>query len=178
MRNFRKKTGRGQGYDWDRGKSNNALSAEEQGLVLAGAVSKELGCTTDFVQKNAPYEEWHHVSGWFNKKRYYRTEKVLLWWNGEGKPLWDKEKLNIEQQQAKTGTVCKIRFSDWLDRKTIQEMECKALIIKQGAKLSSFEILSDVWILFRTSKGKKPEPFMLSDKYKPGDQLTKKITFV
>ena len=89
--NFKRKT-RGKGYDWEKGKSNNALDAENKGLLLAGKVAKEFNCTAEFIQQNAPYEEWHHVSGWFNKKRYFKSETVQFWWNAKGQKLWEQEK--------------------------------------------------------------------------------------
>jgi hypothetical protein len=170
--------GRGKGYDWDKGKSNNALSAEDKGLLLAGAIANELKCSTEFVQDNAPYEEWHHVSGWFNKKRYFKLENVQKWWSLKGEKLWEMEKAIIESNLAKTGSVCTIRFNEWKDRKTVYTCECKAYIIKQGKKISTLEIKSDVWYVVFSKSDSKYIRFEKNENYKIGDQIKKKIEFV
>lgn len=177
-KNRKRPKGRGNGYNWEEGKSNNALDAEQKGLLLAGAVAKQLGCTTEFIQFNAPYEEWHHVSGWFNKKRYFKLENVQSWWNLKGKDLWTIEKQRIDADLAKTGSVCTIRFSEWINRKTVEEFECDALIIKQGKKLCSFEIRSDVWLIQYSKADKRYYRTEKQGKFKIADTMNKKIEFV
>jgi len=174
----RRPKGRGNGYNWDEGKSNNALSAEQKGLLLAGVVAKKMDCTTDFIQYNAPYEEWHHVSGWFNKKRYFDLDKVKQWWDVKGKELWAIEKMHIDEDLSKTGTVCTIRFSEWINRKTVEEFECEALILKQGKKLCSFEIRSDVWLIQYWKADKKYHRVEVQERFKLSDKMNKKIEFV
>jgi hypothetical protein len=166
---------RGKGYNWDQGKSNNALDAEKKGLFLGGKISKELNCSAEFIQLSAPYEEWHHISGWFNKKRYYNKENVKKWWEAKGKKLWEEEKLKLEANLAKTNTICTVRFNEWLDRKTVRTLECEALIIKQGKRLSTIEIRSDVWILQYFPVKKHYKRIEKSQGYQKGDQITKKI---
>jgi hypothetical protein len=173
-----RKKGRGKGYNWDEGKSNNALEAEEKGLLLAGPIAKIFGCTTEFIQYNAPYEEWHHVSGWFNKKRYFRQENVQRWWLAGGQQLWEQEKAVLDQNLSKTGTVCTIRFNEWENRKTVNNYECEALIIKQGKRLTSFEIRSEVWLLAFRKSDRKYIRLQIEPGHKPGDILNKKIEFV
>jgi hypothetical protein len=173
-----KRKSRGKGYNWERGKSNNALNAENNGLLLAGTVAKELKCSAKFIQQKAPYEEWHHVSGWFNKKRYYNLEKVCEWWNASGKNLWDKEKTIIDENLSKTGTECLVRFSEWMNRKTVNKYECNAFIINQKGNISSFEIRSQVWRVIYHKVDKKYVRVEIDYKFLPGTQLNKKIEFV
>jgi hypothetical protein len=170
--------GRGKGYNWDKGKSNNALSAENKGLLLAGAVAKVLKCSAKFIQQKAPYEEWHHVSGWFNKKKYYNLEKVKEWWSVSGKSLWEKEQVIVEDNLSKTGTECLIRFSEWINRKTVNRYECNAFIISQKGTVSSFEIRSEVWLVVYNKTDKKYMRTVIDSKFLPGIRLNKKIEFV
>lgn len=64
------------GYDWCHGKSNNAILAENSGLMTATQCARFLrqmgfkGCTSKAVADLVPEEEWHHTSKMYNKTSY------------------------------------------------------------------------------------------------------------
>lgn len=75
------------GYDWNRGKSNNAVLAEEAGYVTASKISKawlseaEIDLSPAFVKwliriGEIGATEWHHTSKVFNRTNFYSHEDV------------------------------------------------------------------------------------------------------
>lgn len=76
------------GYDWSKGKSNNAVWAEEgEGMRTKSKITakwlREGGVTEEvefikFLIKVDRIEatEWHHTSKYFNETAYYSTEDI------------------------------------------------------------------------------------------------------
>jgi len=64
------------GYDYDSWKSNNALAAEDNGLLKAGQIAKRYGVSLAAVQSCAIPAEWHHVGGGFGRVNYYQPDQV------------------------------------------------------------------------------------------------------
>lgn len=57
------------GYDWNAGKSNNAVDAEDRGLLKKSQLSAWQKRAIDVGAVSA--KEWHHTSKFFNKTNYY-----------------------------------------------------------------------------------------------------------
>jgi len=68
--------GRGNGYNWDLGKSNNAVTAEDEGKYHATTIAKRYNIESMAVSELLPWTEWHHTSAAFNKTYYYDIEDV------------------------------------------------------------------------------------------------------
>ena len=63
------------GFNYDRGMSNNAVSAYNSGLAPA---SKIRGIPSTLIKKFCHSKEWHHTSGrFFNETDFYNADKVL-----------------------------------------------------------------------------------------------------
>jgi hypothetical protein len=60
-------------------KSNNAVRAENDGLVVASKLAKLLGggVTAAIVKAAVHANEWHHTSKFFNCVNYYQTEPLV-----------------------------------------------------------------------------------------------------
>jgi hypothetical protein len=64
------------GYNWNRGKSNNAVNAESNGLMTATTMAKYLkkwfsGITSKNIKAIMSPSEWHHTSKFYNETDYY-----------------------------------------------------------------------------------------------------------
>lgn len=65
------------GYAHDYSKSNNAINAEECGLMTATTIAAHLrdqgykGVTAKAIHELVPAEEWHHSSKMYNRVNYY-----------------------------------------------------------------------------------------------------------
>jgi hypothetical protein len=76
------------GYNWHAGKSNNAVAAEAEGLVVkskltaswlkAHGIEETVGFIKFLIQagKICP-TEWHHTSKFFNRTDYYSAEEII-----------------------------------------------------------------------------------------------------
>lgn len=75
------------GYNWRAGKSNNAVAAETQGLVVKSKITadwlkahgiKEKVSFIKFLIRGGIIvaEEWHHTSKFFNRTDYYSAEVI------------------------------------------------------------------------------------------------------
>lgn len=76
------------GYNWHAGKSNNAVAAEAEGLVVkskltatwlkAHGIEEKVGFIKFLIQagKICP-TEWHHTSKFFNRTDYYSAEEII-----------------------------------------------------------------------------------------------------
>lgn len=69
------------GYNWNHGKSNNAVAAERDGKMVATAAAKyargELGiagCTAADIRKIVEPCEWHHSSKFLQPRRLLRAD--------------------------------------------------------------------------------------------------------
>ena len=72
------------GYNWTAGKSNNAVSAEADGLMVASKIASWLrqwnqfaGCTAGDVARVLTACEWHHSSKFYNKVNYYDQMELM-----------------------------------------------------------------------------------------------------
>jgi hypothetical protein len=72
------------GYNWERGKSWNAVKAEEDGKMVASAWVKWLarfprykGLTADDIRTVVPACEWHHASKMFNRVEYLEAADIF-----------------------------------------------------------------------------------------------------
>ena len=76
------------GYNWFAGKSNNAVAAEEEGLVVkskittawlqAHGIAEKVGFIKFLIQAGKIYPtEWHHTSKFFNRTDYYSAEDII-----------------------------------------------------------------------------------------------------
>lgn len=64
------------GYDYSNWKSNNAVEAEDRGLVKAGTVAHQFGVSAAAVASEIWPTERHHVSGGFNLVGYYDFDRI------------------------------------------------------------------------------------------------------
>lgn len=75
------------GYNWTAGKSNNAVAAEDEGLVTRSKITREWLTAAGIDEKPAfikwlaaceliAYTEWHHTSKVFNRTRYYAAADI------------------------------------------------------------------------------------------------------
>lgn len=76
------------GYDWSKGKSNNAVWAEEEeGMrpkskitakwLREGGITEKLGFVKFLIKADRIMAtEWHHTSKYFNETYYYSTEDI------------------------------------------------------------------------------------------------------
>lgn len=76
------------GYNWFAGKSNNAVAAEAEGLVVkskltaawlqAHGIEETVGFVKFLIQAGKIYPtEWHHTSKFFNRTDYYSAEDII-----------------------------------------------------------------------------------------------------
>jgi hypothetical protein len=70
------------GYDWSKGKSNNAISAENDGKLPATQFAKWArkwfpGVVAQDVRIALVATEWHHSSKFFNRVDYYDKRDLL-----------------------------------------------------------------------------------------------------
>ncbi|MCG5105879.1 hypothetical protein MBO12_02460 [Candidatus Saccharibacteria bacterium] len=75
------------GYDWSKGKSNNAVWAEEEGMrtkskitakwLREGGITEKVGFVKFLIKANRiRATERHHTSKYFNETSYYSTEDI------------------------------------------------------------------------------------------------------
>ena len=75
------------GYNWEKGKSNNAVAAEEQGLVVKSKITakwlRDNGITETVRVVRLMIEvgavvptEWHHSSKCFNEVEYFSADQI------------------------------------------------------------------------------------------------------
>ncbi|MFA5387838.1 MAG: hypothetical protein WC322_05670 [Candidatus Paceibacterota bacterium] len=57
-------------------KSNNAVDAEEAGLLTLTATAKQLKVSTEAVRSILSPSEWHHSSKYYNKVDYYDLDEI------------------------------------------------------------------------------------------------------
>lgn len=76
------------GYNWIAGKSNNAVWAEENGMVTKSKITaawlrkngidEKLTTIKLLIKVEAIWpEEWHHTSRFFNQTDYYSAESIV-----------------------------------------------------------------------------------------------------
>lgn len=71
------------GYNWEKGKSNNAVQAERDGLMVASKFAKWVrqwrryaGCQASDVAAVIDADGWHHTSKFFNRVKYYDPQEM------------------------------------------------------------------------------------------------------
>lgn len=108
------------GYDWGRGKSNNAVWAEEDGLMTATQCAKYLrdqgfkGCTSKAVKDLVPEKEWHHTSKFYNETSYY-DPTVAAEYMAEHLDGW---KARQKQKKCSARTVTgTIEWTEWVTKR-------------------------------------------------------------
>lgn len=130
------------GYDWDEGKSNNAVSAEEQGLLTLAQIKAPAlaaaGITLPvafarWLAKNEywPAAEWHHTSSFFNQTNYFdlATLQQIV---DSGTPfggltldflqgVWKREVAEAKKPAQWQSAIGK--FAHFEDRKFVAELE-------------------------------------------------------
>jgi len=68
-------------------KSNNAISAEQEGKFPRSKVAKKLGIPSAWILENVKTNEYHHTSCKYNTTYYYDLEDVIsIWINSGNKP--------------------------------------------------------------------------------------------
>lgn len=96
-------------------KSNNAVSAELEGLLPATAAARELRVPAGFIRDEVAPDEWHHTSKMFNATNYYRVAEVREWLDSdEGQDRLEAWKT----RQKALGAVrvyedCRVTWLEW-----------------------------------------------------------------
>jgi hypothetical protein len=112
------------GYDWDAGKSNNAVAAEEAGLVTASVLAKRLGVDAKAIKDNLRYAEWHHSSAMYNKVEYYDPEAVTADQIAAMKAQ-SAERKNAKKAKEFTVYNCRLEWTAWSGtRRKRSYLEC------------------------------------------------------
>ena len=72
------------GYNWRKGKSNNAVEAESEGKMVATKFARYVrrwkslkGCTAADIKEACEASEWHHSSKFINSVDYYDPVEIL-----------------------------------------------------------------------------------------------------
>ena len=72
------------GYNWRKGKSNNAVQAESDGKLVATSFARYVrrwkslkGCVAADIKEACEASEWHHSSKYYNSVAYYDPVEVL-----------------------------------------------------------------------------------------------------
>ena len=112
------------GYDWSEGKSNNAVDAEDRGLMTAGDLAKSLGLRKASTIQEFLYAcEWHHSSKFFNEIYYYDPESVTP-------DLLTKMKAFEKASRNPVSEIlddCVVEWSEWEgSRQRPRRIECRA----------------------------------------------------
>jgi len=93
-------------------KSNNAIDAEERGLMTASALAKKLGVTAALIEEHCEPEEWHHSSSWYNRVNYYDLDQP------SNETILKMQRIHKENKaKAKAGGEihlnCKVKWLEW-----------------------------------------------------------------
>lgn len=97
------------GYDWDAGKSRNAVSAEEEGRYNATQLAKILKVNSRAVKEYLRTAEWHHTSGKFNKTPYYDEPLLIAIANGANDRELEGEGYTVEDVMSARAMLAKMR---------------------------------------------------------------------
>ena len=96
------------GYDGF-SKSNNAIDAEDRGLMNASSVAKRIGVTAAIVKKHCQHDEWHHTSSHYNKTEYYDFDNI----DDITIKTMQEEHNKIQQKGTTIHHDCKVEWLDW-----------------------------------------------------------------
>ncbi|EOV0917352.1 hypothetical protein ACOLNO_000124 [Vibrio parahaemolyticus] len=126
---------RGNGYS-GYSKSNNAISAEEDGKFTVSEISRRTKLTTDTIKHFFEPCEWHHTSKNYNKTDYYDLEEIVSSINEE---VLEFDKTQKEKNKTKRSLKgCKVEWIDWQgtgrNKRPIQRSEENCTILISGKK--------------------------------------------
>ena len=80
-------------------KSNNAISAEEEGKFPASVAAKKLGVSTGAIENYISTTEWHHYSSHYNKVYVYDITPYLMLKNNEDmSDMYDEDEIEEYKQ--------------------------------------------------------------------------------
>jgi hypothetical protein len=102
------------GYDRNAGKSNNAVEAEQNGLVVASVLAKLVKCDLTAVKTYCEPSEWHHTSKAYNRVNYYSTAVLE-----DAETLAKMREMTKRNRQAKKakGEIghddCEVAWIEW-----------------------------------------------------------------
>lgn len=114
------------GYAHDYSKSNNAINAEECGLMTATTIAAHLrdqgykGVTAKAIHELVPAEEWHHSSKMYNRVNYYDPQ-VAEEYIKEGLEEWKARRKNATQPQTALGSISWKEWSGGARSRTFTE---------------------------------------------------------
>ncbi len=137
------------GFDFQRGKSNNAVQAEKEGLFPASKIASKLGIPTAFIKKKCKYAEQHHTSGkFFRLTEFYSLEKVKkLISTQEGETLFEqyreesKEARKISRaQKPETFENCDVGWREWKTKKRPVEFKVQAMMVTIKGQKATFTL--------------------------------------
>jgi len=98
------------GYDWGQGKSNNAVDAEDRGLMTASALAKKLGLKKAGTVSEFLYpSEWHHASSYYNEVDYYDPDDVTP----ELLEQMNAAERSAREQEAEVIEHCRVEWVEW-----------------------------------------------------------------
>lgn len=110
------------GYDWARGKSNNAVEAEFSGLVTVSQVTRhmldihDIDCSVKVAKKilneRVAPREWHHTSKAFNRTYYYSLHDLRTCIS-ELKEAGRYSQFTDDAKEERTFTRRKAYWSEW-----------------------------------------------------------------
>jgi hypothetical protein len=135
------------GYNWQRGKSNNAVDAERDNCFPASTLAKKLGVSAEAIRKTLEPSEWHHTSGWFNETNYYDGDLLIRLARGE--PVDDVSDLEVARAREEWARLrsyrkpkdeevvhenCTVKWLEWRvskrwrKAKEYQEADCRVVV--------------------------------------------------
>ena len=130
------------GYNWDCGKSNNAVAAENNGLMTATEMSKWIrskkhkrysGIQSADIKHEMPVQEWHHSSKFFNKVNYY-----------------DPVDLFDYRQNLRIRILLRKQYTKLI--KEAKKLNIKYILITPDKSICSSVKVGDVWYPIDTSE--------------------------
>ena len=93
-------------------KSNNAISAEQNGQLPASKIAKKLGVSAFVIKQNLKPSEWHHTSSWYNTTDYYDFDEAKEFCeSNEGLKII--ESFKQEKDEILNYEDCKVTWLEW-----------------------------------------------------------------
>lgn len=116
-------------------KSNNAVSAEEDGRFPASQLAKRLGVTTQAIKAVLEPCEWHHTSKLYNKTDYYDSEEAI-------ERLDELKSFKPVKRSEIVFENCTVQFVEWsgtLRRPKATEHSLKGVTVVRKGDFFTFE---------------------------------------
>jgi hypothetical protein len=131
------------GYDWSRGKSNNAVDAELEGKYPASVIARMLNVPSVVITKHCRSCEWHHTGKMYMETDYYDIDKVQEWLTTENaREAIAEYKTSLEEKAYRN---CSIKWTEWIrksrNRKRGVDLNAHGTVIVRGS-----------WVWFRHDK--------------------------